>query len=300
VKKFLSAVLSAVLVFFVAVSMMPAASAAASYTVTFSAGDKGTLTDALYNRYAASYSVTRTASGNIKIVVPAGSNMPDVPTAADVNLGSNAAKYYVSSGWEPTQAEVTQNVTYVVSYGAIVNGVEYTVRYVDAATGNDVASPVIAIGNVGDTMSSTAKTISGYTYDGYNKSMVLTADAASNVLTFNYSVNAPANTGTTTTTTVITTTTTTAGGTGGAAATNPAATTPAGTADNGQNTAINDNNVPLANNGEEETVENNETPTSTWTENTAANTWTIVGGVTGAVLLGVLIFFAVKKRAKER
>ena len=137
-KKFLSAVLSAALIFFVTVSMIPTAFAAGSYTITFSAGDKGTLKQALYDSYAASYSVTRTASGNIKIVVPAGSNMPDLPTAADVDLGSNAAKYYVSSGWEPKEAAVTKNATYVVSYGAIVNGVEYTVRYVDAATGNDV------------------------------------------------------------------------------------------------------------------------------------------------------------------
>lgn len=44
-----------------------------------------------------------------------------------MDLGSNAAKYYVS-GWFK-EAAVTKNATYVVSYGAIVNGVEYTVRY---------------------------------------------------------------------------------------------------------------------------------------------------------------------------
>jgi len=298
VKKFLSVILSAVLVFFAAVSMAPTAFAADSYTITFSAGDKGTLTDALYNSYAASYSVKRTDSGNIKIVVPAGSHMPDVPTAADVDLGTNADRYYVSSGWEPAEETVTKNATYVVSYGAIVNGVEYTVRYVDAATGNDVASPVIATGNVGDSMSFTAKTLSGYTYDGYSKSMVLTASAAGNVLTFNYTAgtNAVPNPGTGT---EVTTPTPPAQTTGSAAnPTAPGTTTPGTATDNNGQDTIEDNNVPLTD-GEEETVEDNETPSSNWTENTAANTWKIVGGIAAAAVLGVIILFAVKKKAKK-
>jgi len=289
VKKFLRAVLSAALIFFVTVSMIPTAFAAGSYTITFSAGDKGTLKQALYDSYAASYSVTRTASGNIKIVVPAGSNMPDLPTAADVDLGSNTAKYYVSSGWEPKEATVTKNATYVVSYGAIVNGVEYTVRYVDAATGNDVASPVIATGNVGDTMNFTAKNVGGYTYNGYSKSMVLSSDSKGNVLTFNYTVSgtpAPAPTPAPTTPTAPAATTTTPEA--------PAAQAPAADANAGD--TINDNNVPLANG--EETVEDNQTPSSNWTENTAANTWKIVGGVAGAALMAAVILFAVKKKAK--
>lgn len=52
---------------FVTVSMIPTAFAVAgSYTITFSAGDKGTLKQALYDSLRC-LPVTRTASGNIKI-----------------------------------------------------------------------------------------------------------------------------------------------------------------------------------------------------------------------------------------
>ena len=62
---------------------------------------------------------------------------------------------------------------------------EYTVRFVDSVSGQDVASPVITLGNAGDVVSAAARTLEGYEYDEYLKDMVL-AEGGENVLTFVY------------------------------------------------------------------------------------------------------------------
>lgn len=165
--------------------------AADTYTVSYKPGAIGTFSDSLYEGYVAQYgaeNVKRSeATGSITITVPAGAAYPNAPTASDIILDeAHKNSHYVKTDWIPTEAVVRGNGDYVVDYGALRSGgVEYTVRFVDSVSGQDVASPVITLGNAGDVVSAAARTLEGYEYDEYLKDMVL-ADGGENVLTFVY------------------------------------------------------------------------------------------------------------------
>ena len=303
-KKLLSALLVLAVVFAAAVGSMPGVLAVGgTYTVTYSAGAKGTFTQA-YISSLSGYSVTQSANGNLKITVNAGDPTPNAPTAADVDLGSYQGSYsykgvYVaSSETDGVAAAVTENVTYVVRYNAVVSGVEYSVRYVDAATGADIATPVISVGNTGDSMNFTAKNITGYAYGTFTNSIVLNADGTKNAIVFQYT-SAASGTTTTTTTAAATTTTATTETTTSAANTNTNTETSAETTTANDTTAandttvnsdtsevtINDNNVPLAqNNG----------------KSSSGTVWYWVGGGVAVAGLAAWLIIAAAKRKKSK
>lgn len=223
-----------------------------TYTVTYRPGKIARFSDQLYAGYVAAYGEERVsrseATGSIKITVTAGVPCPAVPDASDLIFDdAHKGKYYVKTEWRPTQETVTENGDYVVDYGALTDSVEYAIRFVDAQSGEDVATPVITMGNVNDKITYTAKTIQGYAYDSYVKQLTLTADSAGNEIRFNYTstqqpttqvVQIPGDTITNTTyeqgpSTTVNETVTVPGGT---------TTTPA------DNNAAADNTAPAANN----------------------------------------------------
>ncbi len=160
------------------------------YTVTYRPGNIAKFTDELLEEYKALYGEDKVsfsqATGSISITLPAGSAYPEAPMADDIILDDeHKDRYYLTTGWRPTDETVMEDEDYVADYAALVDAVEYSVRYVDASTGKDVLTPVITAGNVGDTIQYTARFLTGYVYDTYNKEMVLSRDG-SNVLTFYY------------------------------------------------------------------------------------------------------------------
>ena len=162
-----------------------------TYTVTYRPGKIARFSDQLYTGYVAAYGEERVsrseATGSIKITVTAGAPCPAAPDASDLIFDdAHKGKYYVKTDWRPTQETVTENGDYVVDYGALTDSVEYAIRFVDAQSGEDVATPVITMGNVNDKITYTAKTIQGYAYDSYVKQLTLTADSAGNEIRFNY------------------------------------------------------------------------------------------------------------------
>ena len=180
-----------------------------SYTVTFRPGNVGSFAlsaQAGENRqenanavakqqYAGIYgaeNVTVTKNGAIKVTVPAGSAMPQVPSYIVAESG-----YFVkdASIWGPTTQNVDKNMDFVVDYGKLVNGVEYTVEYVDSSSGESIAPVYIAQANAGESRSVTAPkqiVISGGAV--YNLSSaatlekVLDSDSSKNVFTFTYTM----------------------------------------------------------------------------------------------------------------
>lgn len=163
---------------------------AKEYTVTYRPGNIARFSDALVQKYQEYYgeenvSVSQ-ATGSISITVQAGSFYPEAPSAEDIVMDEeHKDRYYVTTNWIPTEETVMQDQDYVVDYAALIDAVEYSIRYVDAYTGMDVLSPTILQGNVGDTITSTAKVITNYQWDTYLKEMVLEKDSE-NILTFYY------------------------------------------------------------------------------------------------------------------
>lgn len=194
----LKAVLLALLV---SGSMLPVlpVSAASSYTVTFRPGEVGVFTDAeaLAGRYESGYAAVQkaevTAMGAVKLTVTAGSQVPVAPQANDITAD---ADYFVrnTSEWGPEPgAKVTKNMDFVVDYGKLVNGVEYTITYVDVQSGESIAPPSTGYGNVGETREYTAPTayvnsefaVYALAEDSV-KTIVLSENAADNVISFAY------------------------------------------------------------------------------------------------------------------
>lgn len=179
-----------------------------SYTVTFRPGNVGYFatsanpegdkqamaTEVAAQEYGA-YSYEVTKNGAIKVTVAPGSTVPNAPTYVQTQTG-----YFVkdASSWGPAGGNVDRNQDYVVDYGKLVDGVEYTVKYVDSVSGESIAPVYIAQANIGDTRSVTAPSqivISGSTVYNLTSapslSVLLDADASKNVLTFSYTMQAP-------------------------------------------------------------------------------------------------------------
>ncbi len=165
-----------------------------TYTVTFRPGNVGSFTDSAISRF----NVEPTKHGAIKVTVPAGSVAPEI-YSSDVNAEKG---YFVKniSEWGQNGVIVDRDMDFVVDYARLVDGVEYTIEYVDSASGESIAPAYIAQANKGESRTETAPSqivISGGAV--YNLSseasitLVLDADATKNVFTFKYTM-APAGT----------------------------------------------------------------------------------------------------------
>lgn len=189
----------------VSVVLVPAinAQAASAYTVTFRPGNVGQfgiasadnsmktvqdMAQEVADIYYAQYETTVTENGAIKVKVPAGTEMPATPGYIIPDEG------YCVRTWGPEQGEtVRKNVDYVVDYGRLIDGVEYTVKYVDEESGESLAPFATAYANIGDTVTVNAPaTITTSNAGEYTltsdatKELTLVADASSNVITFTY------------------------------------------------------------------------------------------------------------------
>ena len=94
---------------------------------------------------------------------------PDEPTVL-------AEEGYVFKGWSKQLPSVGSKVTgkqvYVAKYGVMIDGVSYTVRYVDENK-TDIATPKTMLGERGTQINERAKTVPGYTYQQAEQSFTL-------------------------------------------------------------------------------------------------------------------------------
>lgn len=254
-----------------------AAADTAEYTVTLRPGSIAQFSDEFINAYVSTYGAEVTGkTGSIKVKLNPGESIPMLPDDGDLVYKDSAkGRYTMNTDWYPDTNVVTGNESFVVKYDALVNAVEYKVRYVDRQSGEDVAPPVITQGNAGQSYTYYSQQIADYVCDVQSQTLTL-AESGDNVITFEYTstkepevnrVEVPGDTivqeervpGTTTvidqTTTAGTTTGTTTGGqagaTGDAAGDQTTGTTGDTAADNaaGNTTAgtetIEDEDVPL-------------------------------------------------------
>lgn len=137
--------------------------------------------------------ISVTENGAIKLTVAKGAAVPSAPSAGYIQTQTGYVVKNASEWGAGSSETVVKNLDYVVDYGKLVNGVEYTVTYVDSVSGTQVASSAVAYGNVGDTIEIVAPsslTISGsvkYSLKGTaSKSLKLSSDSSKNKLEFTY------------------------------------------------------------------------------------------------------------------
>ena len=129
---------------------------AAEYEVVFKAGSHGTLNGEKEVSY-------RLSSNDV---------FPDEPSIA-VEEG------YVFKGWNKQLPDVGSKVSgkavYVAKYGVVIDGVTYTVRYVDENR-VDIATAKTMLAERGTSITERAKTVPGYTYQQAQQSFTVEND----------------------------------------------------------------------------------------------------------------------------
>ena len=242
-----------------------AAADTAEYTVTLRPGSIAQFSDEFVDAYVNTYGAEVTGkTGSIKVKLNPGETIPMLPDDGDLIYKDSAkGRYTMNTDWYPDTNVVTGNESFVVKYDALVDAVEYKVRYVDSQSGEDVAPPVITQGNAGQTYTYYSQQIANYSCDTASQSLTLTGNSGDSVITFEYTstlepevnrVEIPGDTITQTeripgTTTIVEQTTGTTTGTSNGTG---AGTNTAGTADNG---TAGDTGV-----GETETIEGEDVP----------------------------------------
>ena len=272
------------------------------YKITFKSGSQGVFNVSDLGKNA-TYNDKHTS---VTYTVKAGEAFPDVPELI-INEG------YRNNMWSdelPTVgSQVTEKQVYVAKYTKLVNGVEFTVKYVDT-NGVEIATPTIYTTDLGAEEVVRAKTVEGYQPDSLQKRLVVSRENVE--IQFVYTSTEQA-----TEAPVIeqivyvegepvyvdvvqpgaTVGTTTAGTTGGGTAVGGTTGETAGD----QTTDIEDNETPQAGVDDDNTtnIEDNETPQAGANESSTDNTALYVGGGIGAVAVLALIAYLLSKRKKQ-
>lgn len=169
-----------------------------TYKITLRAGEHGDFKQGI---------ITSQAGNTKKIVfnVVKGeaftlSNTADVIEITNVDY---KGKYYVVNQ-SINIDHVTRNQEFVIEYGRLVDGIEYTVEFVDNATGVQIADPIFSWGSMGNpTEYYTAKSIGNYALTGTASRRIESLSDTDKVLQFRY--NSTLTGETTTDTTYVTT-----------------------------------------------------------------------------------------------
>ena len=273
------------------------------YKITFKSGSQGVFNvsdlgkNATYNDKHTSVTYTVKADGTF----------PDVPELI-INEG------YRNNMWSDelpvVGSKVTEKQVYVAKYTKLVNGVEFTVKYVDT-NGVEIATPTIYTTDLGTEEVVRAKTVEGYQPDSLQKRLVVSRENVE--IQFVYTSTEQATEAPVIEQIVyvegepVYVDVVQPGATVGTNAT--AGTTGSGTAVGGttgetagdQTTDIEDNETPQAGvDGDNTTnIEDNETPQAGANESSTNNTALYVGGGIGAVAVLALIAYLLSKRKKQ-
>lgn len=151
----------------------PAAQAAGqTYVISFRPGEHGGFSDAAVEYLRGFGTVQKTGAGNLFLEVESGTPFPaNILSYLDADDG-----YYYKNGL--AGGTVTEDATYVAQYSILSGGgVMYTVKFVDSASGAEVAESYTGYANEGDVIPFAAKTVNGYNVDSQSKSITVTAGA---------------------------------------------------------------------------------------------------------------------------
>ena len=205
--KFLTGVLTAftLLAAVVPTTQVQAETAKKTYTVTFRAGNVGSFNLNAGNISGENIEATE---NYIKFTVEKGESLSstfdfisdDASLDAyflNVTSASDDSAEYINSGYRlkavsewangAANADVKRNTEYVLDYAKLVNPVKYTIRFVDASSGEQIAPSTIAYGNAEEEILCTPLNVTNYSTEDQAVTMILNEEEESkNVVTFQY------------------------------------------------------------------------------------------------------------------
>ena len=249
---------------------------AAEYEIVFKGGAHGTVD----GKDKVSYRLTT------EDIFP---NEPDIQTEDG----------YVFLGWNKELPEpgslVEGKQVYVAKYGVLVDGITYTVRYVDEE-GADIATPRTMIGENGSEITERAKYVSGYEFQ--QSTQTFTLNRNNQEITFVYTLTNPEEVirYEEVTEEVPVDQIVTVPGTVGTDGEGTDAGTDQGTGDEtGEDTEnVDDQETPQSDG--EETVDDNETPLSDGDKDESNNNYAIIAGVAAVAVLALVLLALAKKK----
>ena len=192
-KKLLGALLTAGMLFSLS-GVTAEAAKEYTYTVTFAAGNQGTLTGTTGLEVSSATANVGISDGKIIVNGLRANDVISFNAQAGAVSMNDDSKYYVKgfrqSGRDteqlaPSSFKVTEDADYVIAYGIKGNLVGYTINYQDAE-GNELAPSGKFYGNVGDKPVVAHIYVEGYTPQALALTKTLSANEAENVFTFIY------------------------------------------------------------------------------------------------------------------
>lgn len=287
--------------------LVPAAFAAETttkYVLSFRPGAYGTFSSGAVSYLSKFGEVQQSSTGNLYLQVEAGTEFGEDIESSLRQYIQPEDGYYYRSGLA-TESSATEDATYVAEYGVLkAGGVAYTVRYVDAASGTELAESYTGYANAGDTVTYQAKAIDGYTVDQASKSITI-GSGVDMTIEFRYTaVVVPGETITETTTVIVPgTINTVPGGTGTGTGTGDADTAD-GTTDGGADgqqpgETVPDNDTPETSGGDAdqkggESIPDESTPEAdTIPDSDSASSGNSVATITVVVICAALAVAAV-------
>ncbi len=315
--------------FIVIAGMLPAVQVKAeetvkrTYTVTFRAGNVGRFQT---ETNSVNYENVEVTANYIKFTVEKGQSLGSTfdfisddasLDAFFLNITDDIDEGYRLKGasdWcsGAASAVVNRNAEYVLDYAKLVNPVKYVISFVDVASGEQIAPPTIAYGNAGEELVCNPLAISSYDTEDEAVKLVLDAEnEAANNVTFRYTYSGE------TGTTVQTVTEYAPGGTVVNTVvdeveeeTPAAAAVVTPVADDAQedNVTIEDEEVPLGNEGEQADasednlvdIEDEEVPLAVEEEQSAEFYWeAVAGGAVAVIAGGAAAAVLVRKKRKS-
>lgn len=287
--------------------LVPAAFAAETttkYVLSFRPGAYGTFSSGAVSYLSKFGEVQQSSTGNLYLQVEAGTEFGEDIESSLRQYIQPEDGYYYRSGLA-TESSATEDATYVAEYGVLkAGGVAYTVRYVDATSGTELAESYTGYANAGDTVTYQAKAIDGYTVDQASKSITI-GSGVDMTIEFRYTaVVVPGETITETTTVIVPgTINTVPGGTGTGTGTGDADTAD-GTTDGGADgqqpgETVPDNDTPETSGGDAdqkggESIPDESTPEAdTIPDSDSASSGNSVATITVVVICAALAVAAV-------
>lgn len=268
-KKIIAGMMTALALFVITipnVDVKADTASAKTYTVTFRAGNVGE-----FNQNVADSDSIDVEKNYIKIQVEKNHSLNDFFADSDalnayfLNVTDVKTGYQLKNVSELaeniTTQEIKRNTEYVLDYVKLVDPVEYVIEFVDAESGEQIATPTIAAGNEGDIIDCNPLAISGYTTADDATTITLVKNQE-NKVQFHYTYTGETGTVTNIVTTFVPGDTITETVVNPVQAETPVAVVP-GAADGG--VQIEDEETPLAPGNEEEgeggvIIEDEETP----------------------------------------
>lgn len=166
------------------------------YTIRIYAGNAGTFSSNCIDFFMQQDIIATVTNEYVEMELAAGANMPVVPKNSDgciVFSSENSGNYYVldeaaqgAAAFTKNQDIVTRSENITLQYGRLLEGVEYTVKYIEQGTETEIALSKTVYENAGMEITEKAIDIAGYTLISENTQAIKLEKNETNIIIFEY------------------------------------------------------------------------------------------------------------------